>query len=198
MSGPLAVGELLQSLQNDYKTSHTWYWPLRFIYTRAKATSLQMGSCRMLLVATGRKRSSGQGNVFTGVCLSTGGGSAQWGMPRERGVCLGGSVQGGGLHPGMGGLHPGRGVCIQGGGSASREGGSASREGTSASRKVCIRGCLHPRRGGGQTPLPGIRSTSGRYTSYWIAFLFTIGSDKDQWKKYFRFHSNLKELLFYI
>ena len=57
-------------------------------------------------------------------------------------------------------------VCPQGGGSASRE--------------VCIRagvciGGLHP--GGGQTPpigYYGIQSTSGRYASYWNAFLFKI------------------------
>ena len=69
------------------------------------------------------------------------------------------------------------------GGSASRRGfafrgrdrGSASRgtfciwEGKAASRRVCIQG-----EAVGQTPLGyyGIRSTSGRYASYWNTFLF--------------------------
>ena len=61
-------------------------------------------------------------------------------------------------------------------------GGSASR-GRSASKGVCIGGGLHAGVvvciwGVGQTPLPEIdgilwdRSTSGRYASYWNAFLF--------------------------
>ena len=61
----------------------------------------------------------------------------------------------GGLH--LGGLHPG-GACIQGKGFAS--GG------------VCIQGGLHMGR-----PPPEyhrIRSTSGRYASYWNAFLFSF------------------------
>ena len=56
-----------------------------------------------------RERSFEQGNVFTGVCLSTGGGLSPVGKgPASRGVCL----QGGGLHPR--GLQQGE-VCIQGG-----------------------------------------------------------------------------------
>ena len=69
--------------------------------------------------------------------------------------------------------------CPQEGGLPRAGGGSASRVslhpggvclGESAYRGVCIQ------RGVGQTPSPiryyGIQSTSGRYTSYWNAFLF--------------------------
>ena len=46
---------------------------------------------------TAHKRSLGQGNMFTGVCLSTGG------VPAPGGACLGGLVQGG--------SGPGGGAC---------------------------------------------------------------------------------------
>ena len=121
-------------------------------------------------IFTARKWSLGQGNVFASIChsFSTQGGG---------GVCIHG-----GLHPGH--LHP-RGVCIQG---ASASGGSASRAsaskgglhpggiciGGSASRGVCIqRGSTFR---GNRADLPpryyGIWPTSGRYVSYWNAFLF--------------------------
>ena len=48
---------------------------------------------------TARKRSLGQGNVFTGVFLSMGGGVGGFGFP----ACITGhmpSIRGGGLHPG--------------------------------------------------------------------------------------------------
>ena len=56
-------------------------------------------SIQRLRFVTARKRSLGQGNVFTRVCHFLHGE--------------------GGLHPG-GGMHPGGGICIQEGGSASR------------------------------------------------------------------------------
>ena len=77
-------------------------------------------------IFTARKRSLGQGNVFTPVCHS---------------------VNGRGVYPNMqwAGVYPriqcGRGVCDQG-----------------VTR--------------GYTPPPPVRSTSGRYASYWNTFLF--------------------------
>ena len=89
-------------------------------------------------------------------CSGVGGG---W-LPRmhHRLHDQGGLHPGRGLHPGGGGLHPGGGVCIQEGG--------------------LHLGGLHPV--GVGRPYPptrymeyyGIRSTSGRYASYWNAFLF--------------------------
>ena len=85
---------------------------------------------------TAHKRSLGQGNVFTGVCLSTGGRGV--GFP----VCTQVTWPGGG-----GSAYGGDGVCIQGSG-------------------ICIQGRSHPGGGGlptggpsasrgiGQTPLP--------------------------------------------
>ena len=94
----------------------------------------------------GGKRSQLSGGLLlSGVCIR---GSASTGIciwgVCIRGICI---QRKGGLHPGEGGLHPGE-------------------EG------------LHT--GGiGQTTTPpkgyyGIRSTSGRYASYWNAFLFFI------------------------
>ena len=90
-------------------------------------------------VFTARKRSLGQGNVFTGICLSTGGGLASQNQK----------------------LHD--------------QGASAS------SRGVCIRRGLHPGRGLDRPPSRymgyyGIRSTSGRYASYWNAFLLSVSN----------------------
>ena len=76
------------------------------------------------------KRSFGQGYIFTGVCLSTGGGACSkfWGGACSKffGGCL---------------------LQILG-------------------------GCLLQIFGG--SPIFGIRSTFGRYASYWNAFLFTL------------------------
>ena len=87
------------------------------------------------------KRSFGQGNIFTGVCLSTGGGVP---APNFRG----GYFFGGGVFF-RGGIFFG-GVFFRGGGIFS--GG------------VFFRGGLST----------GIRSTFGRYASYWNAFLFLL------------------------
>ena len=99
----------------------------------------------------------------------------------QGGVCIrgdehpGGSASRGGLHPdgsaSKGGLHP-RGICIQGGLHPGAGG--------------LYPGGLHSR-GAGQTPqilhpwglgrslqgYCGIQSTSGRYASYWNAFLLS-------------------------
>ena len=70
---------------------------------------------------------------------------------------------------GGGGLHPGR-VCPQGGGSAS--GGSAS--GWGCIGGFCIQG-FYIHRGWADPPeYYMIRSTSGRYASYWNTFLFNV------------------------
>ena len=44
----------------------------------------------MTNIFTTRKRSLGQGNMFTGVCLSTGGMVWSWGVPAWGGACSGG------------------------------------------------------------------------------------------------------------
>ena len=117
--------------------------------------------CMNKLVITARKRSLGQGNIFTSVCHSfcPGGG------------CLhpGGSASQRGLHPEgsafRGRLHPGE--------STSR--GSTSRAGSS-SREVCIQGGSPSRGGGWLAPSHRIlwmRSTNRRYVSYWNALLVT-------------------------
>ena len=59
------------------------------------------------------------------------------------------------------------GVCIQGDPVGSASGESTFRGSRSASRGVCIRGLGRP-----PTGYYWIRSTSGRYASYWNAFLF--------------------------
>ena len=75
-----------------------------------------------MFVVTARKRSLGQGKVFTPVCHSVhrGRGSALRGSPprghASRGLCIWGSASNRGLHPGgvhLGGGAP-RGVCLQG------------------------------------------------------------------------------------
>ena len=139
---------------------------------------LLLDSC-LLPLNTAHKRSLRR-LYFTGVCLSTLGQGLQQG---GRGLHQGGVCIQGGLHLGRfciprwggsasrgstsrEGLHPGgRGVYIQAG---SASGGSASRG--SVSRGSASRGV-------GQTALPtlgyyGMQSTSGRYASYWNAFLF--------------------------
>ena len=97
----------------------------------------------------------------------------------EGGVCIGGE---GGLHPGD--LHPEESASMgsASGQSASREdrvciqGGSASR-GVGQTLRSTYRGSLHREGEGGQTPseirrILWIWSTSGRYASYWNAFLY--------------------------
>ena len=78
---------------------------------------------RMLLerlLVTTCKRSLGQGHVFTGVCLSTGGGV---GFP----ACIIGHMTRGSASRGRGSASRGRGSVSRGRGSASRGRGSASR-----------------------------------------------------------------------
>ena len=95
------------------------------------------------VIITARKRNLRQGNVFIPVCHSVHRGEV--GFPAGiTGHITRGSASRGGLPPGG-----------------------------SASRGVCLQGGLH--QGSGQTPTPEhyrIRSTSGRYASYWNAFLF--------------------------
>ena len=50
-----------------------------------------MGPKLSFTIITARKRSLGQGNIFTGVCLSTGG-SSSWGVSVQDGLCPGGSI----------------------------------------------------------------------------------------------------------
>ena len=129
---------------------------------RASQISLQIPLYRnetrikeiITFVVTTRKRSLGQGNVYTGFCLSTGG----------EGVCLRGRVclGGGGMPKGdlpMGvclqaGLHPGG---FASSGSASREGVCIQGEGIyprGLPRGVCLQGPLHLYLGEvGQNPL---------------------------------------------
>ena len=134
------------------------------------------------MVITARNSSRGK-VLFSQACVIPS-------VHRRGGVCLRRGLHPGGSMP-MGGLHPGGGgVRIQRGESASRGvclGGvclwrSAYRGvclGEIASRGwgVCIQeaGGLHPEDGGvGQTPpigYHGIWQTSGRYASYWNAFL---------------------------
>ena len=125
---------------------------------------------KYLRFVTARKRSLGQGNVFTRVCHSVHGG---WGL-HSGGSASGRSASRGDLH--QGGLYPGggsasrRGICIQeGGGSSSRRGvciheGDLHPGGGSASKGVCLQGGLHLRglhpRGIGQTP-PSPSDTTG-------------------------------------
>ena len=126
-------------------------------------------------IYTPRKRSLGQGNVFTPVCLlrgeglpmrgclhPRGGGLHQGGVgclqwSASKGVCIQGGLQPGGSVTRGGGLKvciQGEGVCIQGEGVCIQGEGPASRGRGSASRGVCLRGdgCLHP--GGWANPLP--------------------------------------------
>ena len=110
-------------------------------------------------IITARKQSLRQGNIFTSVCHSF--------CPRGEGVC----IQGGGLHWGV----CRQGVCIQGGlPTAILHPGGVCLQEVCIQEKVCIqRGvCIQV---GWADPFPiryyGIRSTSGRYTSYWNAFL---------------------------
>ena len=112
------------------------------------------------------KRSFGQGNIFTSVCLSTGGGACS----KCSGGCLlqifgGGCLLqmfGGVPAPNFRGGVPApnfRGGCllqIFGGGACSKFSG----------------GVPAPNFRGGGPPIFGIRSTFGRYASYWNAFLF--------------------------
>ena len=100
-----------------------------------------------------------EGYIFTGVCLSTGGGflvSVQ-GISVQAGLCLGGLCPGG-LYPG--GLSV-QWISIQG---RSLSGGSLSGRslsGGSLSGGVSVR----------ETPCTVM---GGRYVSYWNAFLFTM------------------------
>ena len=91
----------MSSITFDYPVVRVW-------------DSNQSPSC--IAIFTARKRSLGQGNVFTGVCLSTVGGISLPACIRghmiegslSRGVSVQGvSVQGGALCPNKGGLCPG-------------------------------------------------------------------------------------------
>ena len=118
----------------------------------------------ILFIVTARKRSLGQGNVFTGVCLSTGGVPAPRGWSglggclllgecacSEGGACSGGACSWGGAAPGgvpaPGGAYSGR--CLLLGGACSR--GSAWWR-----PSYCC----------------------GPYASYWNAFLFICGNSQ--------------------
>ena len=120
---------------------------------------------------------------MTGGSLSRGIGSLSRGvgsLSRELGLCPGEL----GLCPGELGLCLGRGVSVQGGGSLSRGVGSLSRGVGSLSRGwgLCPGGSM-PRRGSlsrgslsgsylsGRSPSMVM---SGRYASYWNAFLFKL------------------------
>ena len=94
------------------------------------------------------KRSFGQGNIFTGVCLSTGGGGA---CSKFWGGCL---VR----YPPLAGTPPGQ---------APPPAGTTPPSG----RHPPLAG-TPPR--AGTPPPPGIWSTLGRYASHWNAFLFTL------------------------
>ena len=119
--------------------------------------------CRMVITA--RKRSFGQGNVFTSSCHSVHRGVAI-GFP----ACITSQMTRGSLHWG---------VCIQG---------------VPHSRRVCIQGGLHKGEGlhpGGALHVVGgwglgrshkhyiIRSISGRCASYLNAFLFLLFSESN-------------------
>ena len=112
-----------------------------------------------IYLITARKRSLGQGNMFTGVCLSTGrqgwGVSSQWGL-----LPGGGGAWSGGVHGPRGCMVPG--VC--------------------AWSRGWVLGCqgvvgVHGP-GGGAWSQGGARwrppngYCCGRYASYWNAFLF--------------------------
>ena len=113
-------------------------------------------------IFTALKRSLGKGNVFTPVCLFTGGsahrmGLSTWGSA-SRGVCLrGGSTSGGSAYSGD--LHPGG---LHTWGSASR--GSAYRGGVHPGRSAT--GVLHLRGGHlgvGRPPPPQTRKVGGTH-----------------------------------
>ena len=69
-----------------------------------------------------------------------------------------------------GGLCPGRGVSVQGGGSLSREGGLCP-GGVSVRGSLSREGGLYPGGGGLCQGDPSRTVKSGRYASYWNAFL---------------------------
>ena len=132
------------------------------------------------LLITARKRSLGQGNIFTGVCLFKGGGI---GFP----ACITGHMTGGSAS--IGGFTS-RGVCVQ-------------REGVFCIQRVCLRGegvppwgegdSVYGGRGsafggsasGGVTtrPLPRTTRYSQRaggmqYTRYWNSFLLILSTSQ--------------------
>ena len=107
-----------------------------------------------LAIITARKRSLGQGNIFTSVRHSVQRGE---GVASQHGSQV---TWPGGLHPG--GSASGRGVCIW----RSTAGG------------ICIQGGLG--RSAPAIEYFGIRSTSWRYTSYWNAFLLLVMSTNEQ------------------
>ena len=119
------------------------------------------------VIFTARKRSLGQGNVFTPVCHSVHRGSLSGGGEVcPGGLCLGGSPAGGRVSV-QGGLCPGV-VSAQGGGSVCPGGlclGGLCPEG-SLPRGISVQGG----RGSVQED-PTRMVKSGRYASYWNAFL---------------------------
>ena len=109
-------------------------------------------------VSTARKRSLGQGNVFTGVCLSTGGlCPSMHQRSLDQGVCPGGLCTGVSV---QGGLCPG-GISVQG----VSVWGYLSREG------LC--------QGDPLDRDPPCMVTSRQYASYWNAFLFMSKNDSN-------------------
>ena len=101
------------------------------------------------MLITALKRSLGQGNIFTPVCHSVHGG----GVRGSEGVC----VVAGGCAWLRGGVHGCQGACMVAGG-----GGHAWLWG------VCMVA------GGVCIGYDKLRSMSGRYASYWNAFLFIL------------------------
>ena len=134
------------------------------------------------LLITARKRSLGQGNIFTGVCLFKGGGVSfpacitghmMGGVCLHRGICIQGGLcpEGGGfLHPE--GLSPGGTGVLPWGEGDSVYGGTGSAFGGSASE------------GRVQThPLPRTTRYSQRaggmqYTRYWNSFLLILSTSQ--------------------
>ena len=103
---------------------------------------------RMCSIVTARKRSLGQGNIFIPVCHSV-----------HRGACVVGGgggplarvVAGGACVVAGGGVYGCQGACVVAGGA-----------------------CLVAGGGGACVGYDEIRSMSGRYASYWNAFLFFL------------------------
>ena len=103
---------------------------------------------------TARKRSLGQGNIFAPVCYSVHRGPSTWaGTPNPpRQVHPPRQVQPPGRYTPLAGTHPPGQVHPTG--------------------RYIFPGQVHPRQVHRPAMHAGIRSTSGRYASYWNAFLF--------------------------
>ena len=121
------------------------------------------------------KRSFGQGYIFTGVCDSVHGGGGV--CSKFLGVCS--KFSGGVSAPNFGGgvcskFFGGVSVPIFRGGVCSKFWGGCLLQ---FFRGVCSNfwgGVWSKFSGGGGSPIFGIRSTFGRYASYWNAFLFQL------------------------